>query len=199
MTEEQPYQEANCSIAFRVFDDERFAVFQRFFQALKQWSQQQAKEPGSGADTTAQRIPVSSTADTQEATIITSDQATQSRMGKPEQWLLTLRPQDLDSLGLPLHTTAIQLLRTWSTISRRERRSEIKRNAEPSKAQALADFADMLSYWQDAEIALVECSREGRDLARIRYATLHYPFQGKSALEEMLMFFGFFNIVEDNC
>ncbi|MCA9915504.1 MAG: hypothetical protein KC496_19255 [Anaerolineae bacterium] len=180
-------------------DDERFAVFQRFFQALKVWSQQQANESANSADTTARRVPVSSTADTQEATIITSDQGTQSRMAKPEQWLLTLRPQDLEILGMPAHTTAIQLLRSWSTISRRERRNEIKHAAEQSQAQALADFADMLAYWQEAELILEDCNREGRDLARISYAILNYPFQGKNALEEMLMFFGFFSIVEDSC
>lgn len=199
MTDNYHNQEPNCTIAFRVLDDERYAVFQRFFQALREWSQRQASEPANSADTTSRRTPVSNTADTQEATIITNDQATRSRMGKPEQWLLTLRPQDLETLGMPIHTTAIQLLRTWSTISRRERRNEIKHAAEQSKAQALADFADMLSYWQDAEIILLDCSREGRDLARIQYATYDYPFVGKAALEEMLMFFGFFSIVDDTC
>lgn len=200
MSDDQTIPGANCSIAFRVFDDARYEIFLRFFAALQQWSQRPGREPTESGDTTARRVPASPTADTQEATAITTEQVRQrSAMGKPEQWLLTLRPQDLEALGMPSHADAIMALRTWSTISRRERRQEINLAATHNQLQALADFADMLGYWQEAEIILTGCVREGRDLARISYASAGYPYHGKTALEEMLMFFGFFSIVDDSC
>ncbi len=200
MSQEQMNPEPNCSLSFRVMDEGRYEIFLRFFDALRQWTQRRPSMPADSADTTSRRVPVSPTADTQEATAVTTEQARQrSRMGKPEQWLLTLRPQDLETLGLPPHNDAIMRLRTWSTLSRRERRQEIKHAAAQNQLYTLSDFADMLGYWQETELTLLECVREGRDIARITYASFDYPYKGKTALEETLMFFGFFSIIDDTC
>ena len=63
----------------------------------------------------------------------------------------------------------------------------------------LADFTDMLNRWQDVEYELVEIVQDEPDRARLSYSTFKYPFQGKEALEELLMFFGFLSILDDSC
>jgi len=200
MSDDQTTPQPNCSIAFRVADEERFTIFMRFFEVLRQWSQRRASDDRTSGDTTARRVPASPSADTQEATAITAESVRQrSGMDKPEQWLLALRPQDLEILGMPTHADAIQALRTWSMISRRERRQEIRHSTEQSQLHNLSDFSDMLNYWRDADVTLVECARERRDLARISYVSEGYMHNGKTALEETLMFFGFFSIVDDTC
>lgn len=193
----------NCTLEFRVYDPERFQLLQRFFGNLKEWTQ------NLNTETNASQSPIGDTAvsrpmaarpsdDTQEALKVSAEDDTRQRrnFSKPEEWLLALRPQDLDALGMPDHPEAIRALREWHGMSRRERRKITRGNRD---LQTLADFADMLRHWQDVEFELITCEMVERDTARIEYSTFDFPFQGKVALEEFLLFFGFFSITRDSC
>lgn len=193
----------NCTMEFRVYDTERFQMLQRFFGSLKEWTQSLDAEDTSSApnmgDTAVNRsLMARPTDDTQEALKITAEDDTRQRrnFSKPEEWLLAFRPQDLDALGMPDHPEAIRALRDWHGMSRRERRKVTRGNPD---LQILADFADMLRHWQDVQFELVACEMVERDTARIEYSTFDFPFKGKVALEELLLFFGFFSITRDSC
>jgi hypothetical protein len=118
---------------------------------------------------------------------------------KPEEWLLALRPQDLKYLGMPSHRESIEAFRSWQGLSRRDKRKAIKADPNGDQLQILDDFGNMLGYWQKVEFELVTCERDESDRASLIYSTYDFPFEGKVALEELLMFFGFLSIINDSC
>lgn len=198
----QPQQSSphltHCYLEFRVYDEQRFEIFQRFFGALQR-SMRSVTGSMSADETVAGRVPVSNIAQTQEISAVTTNRdglPKKSSFAKPEQWLLSLRPQDMAYLQMPDHRASITALQEWGDLSRRERRKKIKGHKE---LQTLADFADMLRYWDEAEYELVQCQMIESDRGRIDFVSDHYPFEGKAALEELLLFFGFFSIVSDSC
>ncbi|MDQ7028167.1 MAG: hypothetical protein Q9P01_11995 [Anaerolineae bacterium] len=194
----------NCFIEFRVNDNQRFELFMRFFKPLKAWTHNlDTISPNIGTvddDSTIARIEYGK-ADTQEHFSVSAIEETKQRreFSKPEEWLLALRPQDLEFLGMPQHAPSVIAMRSWQGLSRRERRKAIREQGNTDELRVLADFADMLRYWQDVEFELIECDRHESDRARITYSTFGFPFEGKVALEETLMFFGFFSIITDSC
>lgn len=189
-----------CYLDFRVNDPARFDVFMHFFTALRAWTQNYTMQTQEETHTSRATAAVSHTSETQESSKLDEDTTAQRRhFGKPEEWLLALRPQDMEQLGLPPHAEAIQALREWRGLSRRERRKAIKISDNREALNVLADFADMLRYWPGIEFELVGCEMQGNDLARLHYVSFGFPFRGKEALEELLMFFGFFSIVHDSC
>lgn len=194
------YKKPNCYIEFRVYDEQRFELLQRFFEPLKNYTENDDSDAHSDG-TTANRTPVSHTDATQESVAFLSSEDTRARrhFAKPEEWLLALRPQDLELLRMPQHRDAIEAFRSWQGLSRREKRKLIK--ADPNKEQllVLSDFGNMLRYWQDVEFELVALERDESDRASITYSTFDFPFEGKVALEELLMFFGFLSIINDSC
>lgn len=188
----------HCYLEFRVYDKRRFEIFQRFFGALQAWTRS-LNSASNNDETIANRIPVSNIAKTQEVSAVTANRNNTLKKGdfdKPEQWLLSLRPQDMEYLQMPDHRASIVALQEWGDLSRRERRKKIKGHKD---LQTLADFADMLRYWEEVEYELVKCEMIETDRGRIDFASDHYPFEGKVALEELLLFFGFFSIVSDSC
>ncbi|MGB7341621.1 MAG: hypothetical protein WBC91_22180 [Phototrophicaceae bacterium] len=204
MAQDSQANRPTCYIEFRIHDPERFTLLGRFFTPLREYSQTiDPSEQSSYDDVTAQGIGtlLSGFADTQEARQFVSKEDTKTRghFAKPEEWLLALRPQDLDMLNMPAHRDAILALREWQGLSRRERRKAIKSHENSRQLRGLADFMDMLKYWQDIEFELVELQQTDPDRARIRYRAFSYPFKGKVALEELLMFFGFLSILRDSC
>lgn len=194
----------NCFIEFRVNDKQRFELFMRFFNPLKEWTHNlDATSPNIGTvddDTTIARIAYGSE-DTQEHFSVSAKEETKQRreFSKPAEWLLAFRPKDLEYLGMPQHAPAVKAIRSWHGLSRRERRKAIKAEGNTDELRLLADFEDMLRYWQDVEFELIDCDRHESDRARIIYSTFGFPFEGKAALEETLMFFGFFSIINDSC
>lgn len=173
---------------------------------LRDYTRQvEPREAKSDDVTTSGRRPgmgsISPFAETQEVLRFTAKDDTQARrhFAKPAEWLLALRPQDLDFLGMPAHRDSIEAIRGWQGLSRRERRKAIKEHENRRQLRGLADFLDMLKYWQDVEYELVSLKQTDPDKARISYATFDYPFKGKAALEELLMFFGFLSILKDSC
>lgn len=196
--DQQPTESlTRCYLEFRVYDKQRFEIFKRFFAALQ--ARTQRGNNSTTDETLATRVPVSPIAKTQEVSAVTAsrgDSVQTSDFARPEQWLLVLRPQDVAYLGLPPHIEAINALKEWGDLSRRERRKRIKGH---KTLQTLADFADMLKYWAEVEYELVSCEMVEADRGRIDFVSDHYPFEGKPALEELLLFFGFFSIVSDSC
>lgn len=201
MSERRRNNQPICYVEFRVHDQERFTILTHFFKTLRRWTQQLNTVPQSSDITTPTRTPSRPKAkeETQEATFSHRDQ-TRSRyqFSQSAEWLLALRPNDLKHLGMPSHAEAVQALNAWQGLSRRERRKAIKAQPNKSELQMLADFADMLRYWQEVEYVLISCE-QNFDLGRIEYSTYSFPFGGKAALEELLLFFGFFSIVRDSC
>jgi hypothetical protein len=194
----------NCFIEFRVNDKQRFEIFMRFFAPLKEWTQNlDATSPAIEViDDDATYASMSyAKDDTQERVSISAKEETKQRreFSKPEEWLLAFRPKDLEFLRLPQHAPAVRAMRSWHGLSRRERRKVIKEQGNTDDLSLLSDFADMLQYWQDVEFELIDCDMHESDRARITYSTFDFPFEGKVALEEMLMFFGFFSIINDSC
>jgi hypothetical protein len=194
------YEKPNCYIEFRVYDEKRFQILQRFFEPLKDYTQNDNSDAHSDT-TTANRTPVSHADETQEHIAFSSTEATRARrhFAKPEEWLLALRPQDLELLKMPEHPNAIVAFRSWQGLSRREKRKLIKADPNKEQLQMLSDFGNMLRYWQDVEFELVALKRDESDRASIVYSTFDFPFEGKVALEELLMFFGFLSIINDSC
>jgi hypothetical protein len=174
----------NCVIEFRVTDEQRFQIFLRFFESLR--TQTQSRSP----------MQANSIADT----IANAATLKAKSYDSPEEWMLTFRPQDLAYLKLPPHRDAIQALKRWQGLTRKERRTDIKENGSGDPAlQTLAEFVDMLKHFQHIEYELVRCEKTSSDSARIDYTAYSYRFRGKVALEEMLLFFGFFSIINDSC
>lgn len=194
----------NCFIEFRVNDPERYDLLERFFNPLRDYTNTLALSinPPDADDVTATgRGRLLAFEETQETgRLITQDETVaHKQFARPEEWLLALRPQDMEMLRMPSHRDSILALRDWHGISRRERRKAIKSSENKRQLRGLADFVDMLKYWQDIEFELVELDRTDPDRARIRYLAFDYPYKGKAALEELLMFFGFLSILKESC
>jgi hypothetical protein len=190
----------NCYMEFRVYDARRFEIMQRFFEPLKAYTQNIETEPGAD-DVTMPGRSVNALDDTEQNRLMLAKEETRTRrqFAKPEEWLLALRPQDMTYLGMPQHKDSILTMRAWYGLSRKERRESIKAASNHEELQMLADFTDMLTRWQDVEYELVELVQDEPDRARLTYSSFKFPFQGKEALEEMLMFFGFLSILDDSC
>jgi hypothetical protein len=165
-------QVVNAYIEFRVFDEARFQIFQRFYQALRQRVLNSHKAP----------------TDLEDATYRSKT------YGAPEEWMLLFRPHDLNVMGLPTHQESIRALKAWHGLTRSERRATINKNAA---LQLLADFADLLKRIDEAPFIPLECGKVGYDTARIEFST-DTPYFERETLEEMLLFFGFFNIVDES-
>lgn len=189
----------NCYIEFRVYDARRFEILQRFFAPLKTYTQHIEAEPGAD-DVTMPGRSISSIDDTEQSLLATKEETRARRQfAKPEEWLLALRPQDMSYLGMPLHKDSILTMRAWYGMTRKERREAIKAAPNRDELQMLADFTDMLNRWQDVEYELVDLVQDEPDRATLTYSTFNFPFNGKEALEELLMFFGFLSILDDGC
>lgn len=173
-----------CYIEFRITDAVRFQTLLRFFNALKSWSQQ--RDSGTY-----------SVEDTQETRAVSAAEETIAKRSfdKLENWMLIMRPQDLQLLGMPGHAISINTLRAWRGLSKRERRALIGKD---ESLMVLADFADMLKQFDNAEYELTHLGAISSDRARLEYAIAHYPYEGKHALESLLLFFGFFSILDSN-
>jgi len=193
-----------CFIEFRVHDPDRYDLLERFFIPMRDYTQTLAmiNQPSAADDVTAAgRGRLLAFEETQESVRVGGQEETRARkqFAKPEEWLLALRPQDLEMLKMPSHRDAIITMRDWQGLSRRERRKAIKSAENKRELRGLADFIDMLKYWQDIEFELVALDRTDPDKARIRYLAFDYPYKGKPALEELLMFFGFLSILKESC
>ena len=189
----------NCTIEFRVHDPQRYSLLERFFQPLRDYTRNiEADTPPMQDDVTA--VGRNSLMTFDEAEANTADETHSKRpFTKPEEWLLALRPQDLDDLKMPSHREGIEAIREWQGLTRRERRKLIKTKDNAKVLRNLADFTDMLRYWQEVEYELISLEQTDPDKAQIRYSAFEYPFEGKVALEELLMFFGFLSILNDTC
>jgi len=192
----------NCFIEFRIHDPERYTLLERFFKPLRDYTRTIEPRTAKGDDmATMEHRAVSAFAETQESFRITAleDTQTHRKFSKPEEWLLALRPQDLDFLRMPSHRESIEAIRSWQGMTRRERRKAIKAHENRKQLRGVADFLDMLKYWQDVEFELSELKQTDPDKARISYSAFDYPYKGKAALEELLMFFGFLSILKESC
>lgn len=202
MAQNQTSNKPNCTIEFRVHDTQRYEILERFFIPLREYTQNHAPNSVDSEVTPTSLNPVVAASDsTQETMVVDAKDETIKRheFARPEEWLLALRPQDLTYLGMPEHRQAIVALRNWQGLSRRERRAAIKSADNSKQLRTVADFSDMLKYWQDVEFELLELEKTDPDKASISYATFDFPFDGKVALEELLMFFGFLSILNDTC
>jgi hypothetical protein len=200
----------NCNIEFRVWDLERFGILQRFFNALKRWSEQAHagllgdsdtnNTTSSQQDSTQYRrpLPTDSTQEMPNATAVnrTSANARQNAIDKPELWLLNFRPQDLKALGLPDHATSARTLREWNGITKRARKKQIK---DDETLRNLADFSDMLKGFSAIEIVFVRCAVDEKDKAILEYHTALGNYESHVAVEELLLFFGFPHIINRSC
>lgn len=188
----------SCTIEFRVHDPQRYSLLERFFQALRDYTRNlDTNMPQLQGDATAMGRGMLLASANDEVSL--EETIAKKQFSRPEEWLLTLRPQDLEQLNMPNHRESILAIRDWQGLSRRERRKLIKSQENSKVLRNLADFTDMLRYWQDVEYELVALEQTDPDKARIRYVAFDFPFKGKVALEELLMFFGFLSILKDSC
>jgi hypothetical protein len=156
-------------IEFRVYDEDRFAVFMRFFMAFKTRPTTPPPEP------------------------VNLDVTQRGRSySTPEEWLLVLRPPDMKTMGMPDHKTALLALRGWQGLSRSERRAAI--NKDPV-LQMLADFADMVKQISRIHFRPISLEKIGKDTARLEIETDEIFFTERDELETILLFFGFVNVV----
>jgi hypothetical protein len=167
--------EQTCYIEFRVHDDNRFQVFERFVRALRARAFAGTPEPVQVAQDATQKGR-------------TYDQ--------PEDWLLLFRPADLATMGMPDHQASLTMLKAWRGLSRGERRTLI--NKDPM-LQMLADFADLVKRLSQVRYRPLTCAKTGRETARMEFTTDEPYFTERESLEDMLLFFGFFNIVDEGC
>jgi hypothetical protein len=200
MTQDKPSTRPDCFVEFRVLDKERFDILRRFFEPLRAWTRHQDADAALSPIST-QTMRALGFDQTQEYPALASRDETVQRsdFARPEEWLLSLRPADMVTLQMPTHAEAIKALREWQGLARRERRTLINSRENSKQLRVLADFMDMLECWKDVQYELVSLEMSDSDLGRIIYSTFDFPFEGKSAIEEMLMFFGFFSIVKDPC
>jgi len=192
----------NCKIIFRARNNARFEMLQRFFIPLQTWTQKR-KEALMTIDTKSQTglttpVSIDSPATTQEISQITvrEHDTETTPLGDTTTWLNHLGEKDLKELGMPSHSQSIEALSSWEGLSRRQRRKAIGQN---DSLAMVGDFQDMLNYFQHIEYELVGLELLGTDRAQIEYNTFDFPFEGKEALEELLLFFGFPHILKDEC
>lgn len=159
-------------IEFRVYDDERFQVFERFVRAQRTRAFAGSAEPVALSDDSTQRG---------------------RNYAATEDWLILFRPADLALMGMPDHQTALEALKAWKGLSRSERRAVINKD---SRLQMLADFADMVRRLSHVRYRPISCQRTTPDVARLEFITDEPYFTERDTLEDMLMFFGFINIVD---
>jgi len=179
-----------CYLVFRIHDEARFNMLKHFFGALRGSTSPRisSKERRGDKDKTSEmRVARAS-----DATVVNRSLP----FDKPEHWLLGLRPADLEMLGLPPHMESINALKRWRELSPRERRDNIQGD---DSLQALADFADMLALFDGLEVNFVSLDRLDKDRARLDFTFPTYPYDHRGALEELLMFFGFFSILDAMC
>lgn len=162
-----------CYVEFRVYDENRFKIFQRFVNGLKTHAMQ--------LSVTASHDEVTHKARPYE---------------KPEDWMLIFRPQDLQLLGMPGHLEAVAALRAWEGITRSERRTIIKKD---EALQQLADFADMVKRLTNTRYQVISCEKIAPDVARLEFTTDEPIFTERDAVESLLLFFGFFNLIDEAC
>lgn len=188
-----------CTIEFRVHDPQRYSLLERFFQPLRDYTRNIEPQVPQAQDdiTVVGRGQLMSAFS--ESTATAEETQGKRQFAKAEEWLLALRPQDLEELNMPAHREAIEAVREWQGLTRRERRKVIKTKDNSTLLRNLADFTDMLRYWQEVEYVLISLEQTDPDKARIHYSAFDYPFTGKAALEELLMFFGFLSILKDTC
>ncbi|MCU0511796.1 MAG: hypothetical protein MUE40_04410 [Anaerolineae bacterium] len=166
--------ELTCFIEFRVYDETRFQLFERFLRGMR-------------ARSLAAAQPVA----------VPEDSTQRSRsFTAPEDWLLLFRPDDLLRMGLPDHTAALAALQAWKGLTRNERRAAIHKD---EALQLLADFADMVKRLSDVRYRPTRCEKNGRDTARLEFVTDELYFTERDSLEDLLLFFGFMHIVDDGC
>lgn len=192
---------ANCFIEFRVLDKKRFEILKRFFDALQAALSSPNADDGDDSTLASRSTIIADTQETRQVAEETRPRKSTGNFDKPEQWLLSFRPQDLEYLRMPPHADSIKMLREWSALSRRERRRHIKATKADATGDLhiLADFADMLKKWNSIEYDLITCEMHESDRARVTYSTYKFPFEGKAALEDMLIFFGFLSFINDSC
>ncbi len=177
-----------CQLEFRVTDSERYAAFERFFATLSAWTQQRYSGSGTTAIDETQQVRAVNPRMSQLEDSTTKDRSA--------NWLLVLRPSDLELLGMPPHLDSLQWVGKWRTLSRAERREQLKGNAS---LQALAEFVDMLKQFEDVPCELMSCTRPAPDIARLAYQAPSITPKLKSALENLLMCFGFYSVLRDDC
>lgn len=162
-----------CYVEFRVVDENRFKILQRFINGLKT----HVLQPSIGA---------------------AHDEVTHKARtyDKPEDWMLIFRPRDLELLNMPGHLEAVSALRAWENMTRSERRAAIKKD---EALQQLADFADMVKRLTQTRYRLIGCEKTAPDVARLEFTTDEPVFTERDAVEAMLLFFGFFNVIDEAC
>ena len=174
MAQQETWIQPDCNIVFRVYDEQRFQIFLRIFNVLKGWSQPKASVESKPED----------------------DTYSTKTFNRTEDWILAFRPQDLVTLDLPDHRESILALKSWRDLSRKERREKTR---EAPALQNLADFADIMKSFEASEYDLIECEKDSADSARLAYRPHQIPYEGILALENLLMFFGFFSLSEGGC
>ncbi|MCS6836326.1 MAG: hypothetical protein NZ750_09950 [Anaerolineae bacterium] len=179
-----------CYLVFRIHDEARFATLKHFFATLRSSASQRisSKDQQGEKEKTSEMRAVRPS----DATVATR----RLPFDKPENWLLGLRPIDMQALGLPPHMESINVLKRWRSMSARERRDAIQGD---ESLQNLADFADMLALFDGLEISFVGLERLDKDRARLDFTFPTFPYDHRGALEELLMFFGFFSILDAMC
>lgn len=179
-----------CYLVFRVHDEARFAILNHFFGALR----------GSTARRTSSKEQQGDKEKTSEMRLVRPSDVTiatrRLSFDKPEHWLLGLRPTDIEALGLPPHMESINALKQWRNMNARERRDAIQGD---EALQTLADFVDMLALFDGLEVSFVSLERLDKDRARLDFTFPTFPYDHRGALEELLMFFGFFSILDALC
>lgn len=167
--------EQTCYIEFRVHDENRLKVFERFVRALRARAFAGTPEPVQVAEDATQKGRSYDT---------------------PEDWLLLFHPNDLVVMGMPDHMACLTALRSWRGLSRGERRTAINKD---TALQVLADFADMVKRLSQVRYHPMTCEKTRSDIARMEFITDEPYFTERDSLEDLLLFFGFFNIVDEGC
>ncbi|QPC81951.1 hypothetical protein G4Y79_20020 [Phototrophicus methaneseepsis] len=168
-------KQQTCSITFRIYDNTRYEIFRRFYLPLERWTQDR-----SGIDIVR---PLEETA------------PPRPMLNTPADWLMLLLPKDLETLNLPDVITSEKLLTQWADIDVKARLGQ----ADTSEKQRLADFMDLIDFLNEIDFTMTNCEKISPDAARLSLIAPQTPLKKRYILEELLMFFGLFIIIDSDC
>lgn len=174
-------ERSNCYVEFKYDDPQRFKAFHRFFRAMRGWTRRSSHLAFYHDEHDSLWVVRAS-----------GDDNSGQRLRHTEDWLRVLTAEDRDLLGLPPLPEARRYLALWDAILPDE--AEFEAHTDP-QLRRLWEFDNMLGFFDFVAYELTACEIVGPNTARLEYAAFDFPYGGKLALEEVMLFFGFWRVI----
>lgn len=177
-------EQSNCYVEFKYDDPHRFKTFHRFFRTLRAWTRRHSHLEFYHDEHETLRIVRRSGDDNSAMPLETT-----------EDWLRVLTADDRDLLGLPTLPEARRYLALWDAILPEEAEAEARTDPQ---LRRLWEFDNMLAFFDFIAYELTACEIVGPNVARLEYAAFDFPYGGRMALEEVMLFFGFWRVIDQS-